>query len=200
MISKRILSVLGGAGLAGLLAAGIVGARSEDALTSSLTTRAVAAETARVVRVIDADTYVLLSGATTYRLRLLGVDAPEHDQAFGPQATDSVRQLLIPGRVVRVAKAGLDLYGRTLGAVLLPTATGAAAGRPVPLDSLLVARGWAWACDPDRKVAARAAQQAAAQRAGRGLWKCGAVGPVPPQVWRGFTHQNKRRYGAGCSW
>ena len=200
MTSKRIFSVLGGAGLAGLLAAGIVGARSEDALTSSFTTRAVAAEAARVVRVIDADTYVLLSGATTYRLRLLGVDAPEHDQAFGPQATDSVRRLLVPGRVVRVAKAGRDLYGRTLGAVLLPTAAGAAADRAVALDSLLVARGWVWAYDPNRRVAGRAAQQVAAQRAGRGLWKCGVAAAVPPQVWRGFNYQNKRRYGAGCSW
>ena len=200
MTSKRIFSVLGGAGLAGLLAAGIVGARCEDALTSSFTTRAVAAEAARVVRVIDADTYVLLSGATTYRLRLLGVDAPEHDQAFGPQATDSVRRLLVSGRVVRVAKAGRDLYGRTLGAVLLPTLTGAGAGRAVALDSLLVARGWAWAFDPNRRVAGRAAQQVAAQRAGRGLWKCGVATAVPPQVWRGFNYQNKRRYGAGCSW
>lgn len=76
---------------------------------------AAAAEAARVVRVIDADTYIMLSGSTTYRLRLLGVDAPEHDQAFGLQATDSVTRLLAPGRVVLVARTGMDLYGRTLG-------------------------------------------------------------------------------------
>ena len=198
MTSKRIFSVLGGAGLAGLLAAGCLGTRTDDHRALSFTARtAAAAEAARVVRVIDADTYIMLSGATTYQLRLLGVDAPEHDQAFGPQATDSVRRLLVPGRVVRVTKAGLDLYGRTLGAVLLPTSTGTPA---VPLDSVLVVRGWAWAYDPNRRVAGRAVQQVAAQRAGRGLWKCGAVGPVPPQVWRGFNYQNKRRYGAGCSW
>lgn len=168
---------------------------------ASLTSRAaVAAEAARVVRVIDADTYIVLSGSSTFRLRLLGVDAPEHDQAFGPQATDSVARLLTPGRVVLVAKSGLDLYGRTLGAVLLPTSTVAAAGRPVPLDSLLVARGWAWAYDPDRAVAGRAAQQAAAQRAGRGLWRCGAPAAVPPKLWRSFDAKNKRRYRGGCSW
>ena len=198
MTSKRIFSVLGGAGL---LAAGCLGTRTDDYRASTFTAHvASAAEAARVVRVIDADTYIMLSGATTYRLRLLGTDAPEHDQAFGSQATNSVRRLLAPGRVVRVARAGMDLYGRTLGAVLLPTATGAAAGRPVPLDSLLVVRGWAWACDPNRRVAGRAAQQVAAQRAGRGLWKCGVAAAVPPQVWRGFNYQNKRRYGAGCSW
>ena len=89
---------------------------------------------ARVVRVIDADTYLLLADSKTFRLRLLGVDAPEHDQAFGAQATDSVAQLLAPARVVLVVRAGVDLYGRTLGAVRLPMAAGPA----LALDSLLV--------------------------------------------------------------
>jgi endonuclease YncB( thermonuclease family) len=142
----------------------------------------------------------MLSGSTTYRLRLLGVDAPEEDQAFGPQATDSVARLLAPGRVVLVARAGLDLYGRTLGAVLIPTATVAAAGRAVPLDSLMVVRGWAWAYDPNRTVAGRAQQQKTAQRAGRGLWKCGAAGAVSPKLWRSFNSEIKRRYRVGCTW
>ncbi|MFD1469869.1 thermonuclease family protein [Hymenobacter caeli] len=201
MVRKRVISVLVGVGLAGALAAGCVGTRSDDFSALSLTGRAAAAaEAARVVRVVDADTYILLSGSSTYRLRLLGVDAPEHDQAFGPQATDSVARLLAPGRVVLVAKAGLDLYGRTLGMVLLPTSTVAATGRPVPLDSLLVMRGWAWAFDPNRTVAARAAQQVAAQQAGRGLWKCGAAGAVPPKLWRSFNATIKRRYQGTCTW
>ncbi|WP_345120194.1 thermonuclease family protein [Hymenobacter antarcticus] len=191
--------VLAAAGLA--LLAGCVGLRGDELPAASFTARAAAAaEAARVVRVIDADTYIMLSGSTTYRLRLLGVDAPEQDQAFGPQATDSVARLLTPGRVVLVARAGLDLYGRTLGAVLLPTATVAAAGRSVPLDSLLVVRGWAWAFDPNRMVAERAAQQIVAQRAGRGLWKCGVSQAVPPKLWRSFNSEIKRRYRVGCTW
>ena len=190
-----------GLGLAGALAVGCLSSQRETGAPLSLTARAaLAAEAARVVRVIDADTYIMFSGATTYWLRLLGVDAPEQDQAFGPQATDSVARLLAPGRVVLVARAGMDLYGRTLGAVLLPVATVAAAGRPVPLDSLLVVRGWAWACDPDRKVAARAAQQADAQRARRGLWKCGVRRAVTPKTWRSFDSEIKRRYRVGCTW
>jgi len=187
--------------LVGALVAGCLSNQREMGAPQSLTVRAAAAaEVARVVRVIDADTYIMLSGATTYRLRLLGADAPEQDQAFGPQATDSVARLLPAGRVVLVARAGLDRYGRTLGAVLLPVATVAAAGRPVPLDSLLVVRGWAWACDPDCKVAGRAQQQVAAQRAGRGLWKCGVSQAVPPQRWRSFNSEIKRRYRVGCTW
>ena len=175
MNGRQTILRVGELALVGALVAGCLSGQRETAAPLSLTVRAAAAaEAARVVRVIDADTYIMQSGSTTYRLRLLGADAPEQDQAFGPQATDSVARLLAPGRVVLVARAGMDLYGRTLGAVLLPVA---AAGRPVPLDSLLVVRGWAWACDPDRKVAARAAQQADAQRARRGLWNAVCAAP-----------------------
>lgn len=201
MKGKRSILVLGAAAFAAGLAAGCLGTRSDDFPVASLTVRAAAAaEAARVVRVIDGDTYIVLSGAGTYRLRLLGVDAPEAGQPFGAQATDSVARLLAPGRVVLVARAGLDLYGRTLGAVLLPVSTVAAAGRAVPLDSLLVVRGWAWAFDPNRTVAGRTQQQVAAQRAGLGLWKCGAAGAVPPQLWRSFNAKIKRRYQGTCTW
>ncbi len=201
MNTKRTILRVGEMALVGALVAGCLSSQREMGAPLSFTARAAAAaEAARVVRVIDADTYIMLSGSTTYRLRLLGVDAPEQDQAFGPQATDSVARLLTPGRVVLVARAGLDLYGRTLGAVLLPTGTVAAAGRAVPLDSLLVARGWGWAFDPNRVVAGRAAQQTAAQRAGLGLWKCGVSQAVSPKLWRSFDSEIKRRYRVGCTW
>lgn len=151
-------------------------------------------EMARVTRVVDGDTYEVLAGGQVLRVRLLGVDAPEHDQAFGPQATDSATALL-RGRLVRLQRHGLDLYGRTLGKLRLPSnGTGGA------VDSLLVVRGWAWAFDPSHVAAERLPEQAAAQRAGRGLWKCGVDGTLPPKVWRGFTAKIKRRYGVGCTW
>lgn len=151
-------------------------------------------ETGRVVRVVDGDTYDVLTGGQRVRVRLLGVDAPEHDQAFGPQATDSVDRLL-RGQLVGLTRRGVDLYGRTLATVRLPGASGL-----VPLDSLLVVRGWAWAWDPKRRVAGRAAQQAAAVAGGRGLWKCGTESALRPSQWRTFNYQNKRRYGVGCTW
>ena len=153
-------------------------------------------ETGRVVRVVDGDTYDVLAGGVVYRMRLLGVDAPEPDQPFGHQAGDSVARLLGPQRLVQLTRRGLDLYGRTLATVQLPVAKGPA----LALDSLLVVRGWAWAWDPKHRVAGRCAQQAAAVAGRRGLWKCGAVGVLTPRQWRQFNYKNKRRYGVGCTW
>ena len=101
-----------------------------------------------------------------------------------------------PQRLVQLTRRGLDLYGRTLATVRLPVTNGPA----LALDSLLVVRGWAWAWDPKRRVAGRAAQQAAAVTGRRGLWKCGAVGVLTPRQWRKFNYKNKRRYGVGCTW
>ena len=158
------------------------------------------AESSRVVRVVDGDTYDVLAGGVRYRVRLLArrvpVDAPEPDQPFGHQAGDSVARLLGPQRLVWLTRRGLDLYGRTLATVQLPVAKGPA----LALDSLLVVRGWAWAWDPKRRVAGRTAQQVAAVAGRRGLWKCGAVGVLTPRQWRTFNYQNKRRYGVGCTW
>ena len=153
-------------------------------------------ETGRVVRVVDGDTYDVLARSVVYRVRLLGVDAPEPDQPFGHQAADSVARLLGTKRKVLLTRQGADLYGRTLASVRLPVAGGPA----LALDSLLVVRGWAWAWDPKHRVAGRAAQQVAAVTARRGLWKCGAVGVLTPRQWRQFNYKNKRRYGVGCTW
>ncbi len=155
-----------------------------------------AAEPGRVVRVLDGDTYEVLTGGQPVRVRLRGVDAPELSQPFGREAADSVT-LLLRGQQVWLTRQGIDLYGRTLAGLRVVTPA-----RPggVALDSLLVVRGWAWAWDPTRRVAGRVAEQASAQRAGRGLWKCGVGGVVPPHVWRGFKAEIKRRYRGGCTW
>ena len=151
-----------------------------------------AGEAGRVLRVVDGDTYDVLTGGQVLRVRLLGVDAPELGQPFGAQVADSVTRLLLR-QPVRLARRGTDLYGRTLGTLTLPAAGGQRA-----LDSLLVVRGWAWAWDPNHRVVGRATEQAAAEQAGRGLWKCGDA--IPPKLWRSFDARNKRRYRGSCTW
>ena len=203
-IIARVLLLLAGTGAAAVGAlqfaprscAGPVRELPISGLVKVATPVALAAESGRVVRVVDGDTYDMLAGGTVYRVRLLGVDAPEPDQPFGHQAGDSVARLLGPQRRVRLTRRGVDLYGRTLATVRLPVDNGPA----LALDSLLVVRGWAWAWDPKRRVAGRATQQAAAVAGRRGLWKCGAVGVLTPRQWRKFNYKNKRRYGVGCTW
>ena len=186
--SGWLLSVAAGFGMSYVPTLGLNG--------SGASTVPPVAETGRVVRVIDGDTYDVLVEGIKHRVRLLGVDAPELDQPFGKRAVDSVARLLRPAQPVLLTRYGVDLYGRELGAVRLPVA-----GKPaLALDSLLVVRGWAWAWDPKHKVAGRAAQQASALEKRRGLWKCGAVGVLTPQQWRRFNYKNKRRYGVGCIW
>lgn len=153
-----------------------------------------AAELGRVVRVIDGDTYDVLSCGRVLRVRLTGADAPELGQPFGRQVADSVARHLTPRRLVRLTLHGRDLYGRTLATVVLLPASGKAPA--VALDSLLVARGWAWAWAPRHKVPRLAAVQQSAQRQGRGLWRCSPA--VPPSIWRNLSAAGKRRYGEGC--
>jgi len=211
-ITARVGLTLSGAALAAATAVGLapggcnrglerelVAQGSRPALFRAMLASGPAWETGRVVRVIDGDTYELLVDGNLVRLRLLGADAPETSQPFGQQATDSARALL-QGRLVSLQRQGTDLYGRTLGAVRVPVASRWPAPAAVALDSVLVARGWAWAFDPNHAQAARASQQLAAQRAGRGLWKCGESQTVPPKVWRGLNAQNKRRYAGSCAW
>ena len=186
--SGWLLLVAAGFGLGKGATLALTGARPSTVVPSQ--------ESGRVVRVVDADTYDVLARGVVYRVRLLGVDAPEPDQPFGHQAGDSVARLLRPERPVLLGRRGVDLYGRTLATVRLPVADGPA----LALDSLLVVRGWAWAWDPKHRVAGRAAQQTAAVAARRGLWKCGAVGVLTPRQWRQFNYKNKRRYGVGCTW
>ena len=168
-----------------------------NGLMSGTAPAAPKAESGRVVRVVDADTYDVLAGGLRYRVRLLGVDAPELDQPFGHQASDSVTRLVERQPLVWLTRRGTDLYGRTLATVRLRSATN---GPALALDSLLVVRGWAWAWDPKHRVAGRTAQQASAVAGRRGLWKCGAVGVLTPRQWRQFNYKNKRRYGVGCTW
>lgn len=183
------LVAVGFLALSVMLTGSSAAAGSPDSGTDKLRT-----ETGRVVRVIDGDTYDVLSGGRVLRVRLTGADAPELGQPYGRQVADSVRQLLTPRQLVALTLHGQDLYGRTLATVALLPGTGKRLA--VALDSLLVARGWAWAWAPRHKVPRLAAVQQQAQRQGRGLWHCSPA--VPPAIWRKLSAAGKRRYASDC--
>src|SRR4051812_24885439 len=84
---------------------------------------------ARVVRVVDGDTFIAARAGREVRVRLIGVDSPETVkpdwpvECWGPRASRLTHRLLPVGARVRAAyESGgrLDQYGRDLWGVWLP--------------------------------------------------------------------------------
>ena len=65
------------------------------------------------------DTSEVLYDYHAERIRLRGIDCPEHGQAFGTRAKQALSALVF-GRDVILQTHGQDKYGRTLAVVLLP--------------------------------------------------------------------------------
>ncbi|MGB9128196.1 MAG: thermonuclease family protein [Thiobacillus sp.] len=123
-----------------------------------------------VVRIVDGDTLDVLVANRPVRVRLAQIDAPERRQAYGTRARQALSAMIFR-RVVTVADAGADSYGRQLGTIFVAGAN---------INAAMVGRGMAWAYRQyltDRSLI-RLEQQTRAAR--RGLW--GDPAPVAP--WR----------------
>lgn len=77
-----------------------------------------------LLQVIDGDSVrirVVRPGARSRRtneVRLVEIDAPEHDQPFGQDAERALREI-VRGKRLWMYDFGLDLYGRSLGVLLV---------------------------------------------------------------------------------
>ena len=137
----------------------------------------------KVLRVVDGDTYQVLLYGKKQMIRVLNVDAPELNQAFGLKAKDSLTNL-IQDKTISIEVIKTDLYGRLIAKVSF---------QGKALDSLLVANGWAWCyAKYNRNEMLPELQQMAIQSA-KGLWQCQQA--VPPWIWRKMNLRNKRLYG-----
>lgn len=137
----------------------------------------------RIVGVADGDTVTLLDDTNTqWKIRLMGIDAPEKKQAFGQKSKESLSALLF-NKQVQVEFNKRDKYGRTVGKILVD-------GVDANLEQ--VKSGMAWHYKQyereqpaeDRTKYAQAEEQARAAK--RGLWV--DPDPTPPWDWR---HQQK---------
>lgn len=76
-----------------------------------------------VTRVVDGDTLRARIGASTERVRLIGIDSPERGECYSMRASALLR-LLALGRVVRLlgdaTQDARDRFGRLLAYVVLP--------------------------------------------------------------------------------
>lgn len=132
---------------------------------------------------------VLDAQSKQHRVRLLGIDAPEKEQAFGPAARQKLSALIF-GKMVAVKYQKMDRNGRPLGKVLLGTTD-------VNLEMLKAGLAWYYANDrdlpeTDRPLYVNAERDARA--AGRGLWQ--DEGPVPPWEFRQARRQQQQQPGA----
>ncbi|GBE22839.1 thermonuclease precursor [bacterium BMS3Bbin01] len=73
---------------------------------------------ATVLRVIDGDTLIVRQQGEEITVRLIGVNAPEHDECYGSQATQALRHMVDGRTVILVTDTEtFDQYGRLLAYV-----------------------------------------------------------------------------------
>jgi micrococcal nuclease len=126
----------------------------------------------RVVAVDDGDTVRVRRGQGDVRIRIFGIDAPEATQAYGPEARELTRRLLL-GQTVVVSMKDVDQYGRVVAALSVE-------GRDV--GPALIAAGAAWNYAQFSQDEQYATLEAAARTARRGLWQ--GADPTPPWLFR----------------
>ncbi|WP_029146992.1 thermonuclease family protein [Methylophilus sp. 5] len=134
-----------------------------------------------LVNVIDGDTVIIRDNNLTYHLRLLDIDAPERQQAFGIQSRRSLKQLC-EHTSISVHLQGRDLYGRTLGHLYCNN---------TDASQSQIALGMAWFNARYSKRLELDALQRQAQQQRLGLWQ--DADPMPPWQWRKQYGQYYRR-------
>ncbi|MBI4964776.1 MAG: thermonuclease family protein [Desulfomonile tiedjei] len=88
----------------------------------------------KVVEVHDGDTISVMHFGRAERIRLFGVDCPEHDQDFGTRASQFTADFAF-GKIAQVLPADRDEYGRTVAWVSVEGKS---------LNKELVRAGLAW--------------------------------------------------------
>ena len=126
---------------------------------------------ASVVGVQDGDSLTVMRERQRVRVRLVGIDAPEHKQPYGDQSRKSLTTLCWKKKA-SIAWVEKDSHQRLLGRV---NCSG------VDANAEQVRRGLAWASPLARDREMNALQDAA-RRARKGLWADAA--PVKPWEWR----------------
>lgn len=133
----------------------------------------------RVVSIADGDTVTVLDATNTqWKIRLMGIDAPEKKMPFGQRSKDNLSDLVF-NKQVSVEYSKQDRYGRTVGKILFN-------GIDANLEQIKAGMAWHYKQyqreqSPNERVIYTEAEEMA--RAGRkGLWI--DAEPTPPWDWR----------------
>lgn len=139
----------------------------------------------RVVGIADGDTVTVLDATNTqFKIRLMGIDAPEKKQAFWQNSKEHLSQMVF-NKQVSVEYTKKDKYGRTVGKVIVD-------GVDANLEQ--VKAGLAWHYKQYQReqsaedIAVYVLAEELARNESKGLWA--DAEPVPPWEWR---RQQKRQ-------
>lgn len=143
-----------------------------------------------VVGVSDGDTITILDKyKQQHKIRVAGIDAPEHAQPFGQRAKENLSRLVFR-QEVEIVGDGTDRYNRIVGKVMVasPDCREIWCPRIEDAGRRQIEAGLAWwyrRYSREQSSADRVAYEAAEQQArtGRaGLWS--DRDPTPPWEWR----------------
>ena len=145
----------------------------------------------RVTRVQDGDSLIVRPSSgchqTEIRLRLYGIDAPEHDQQYGDEARDYLRSLLRGENDLEVEPKDTDRYGRLVGVLYFRRE-----GRGRSVNRMMVEQGMArWYSRYGGQELGLERAEREARRHRRGIWSSG--GQVAP--WDHRREQRQRSEG-----
>ena len=127
----------------------------------------------KVIGVLDGDTIEVLKDKAPVRIRLYGIDCPEHDQDFGTRAKQFTSDKVF-GKTVEVVPVEKDRYARQVAKIYID-------GKY--LNQMIVAEGLAWwykryaPKDVDLKDT-----EDEARSSNKGLWS--HPNPIPPWKFR----------------
>ena len=130
-----------------------------------------------VIRVVDGDTLVVQLSSGPIRVRLYGIDAPEHNQPGGREATAELTSL-VSGERVQLEPINQDRYSRMVARVLR--------GRlDVNAEMIHLGDAWVYRHYLRREDRGWCGLESEARRAHRGLWADRDA--VPPWDFRHHT-------------
>lgn len=115
----------------------------------------------KVVKVVDGDTIVVRHNGVNYRIRMLGIDAPEYHQPYGKESRRALDRQ-VGGRWVTVRYDEKDRYDRYLGTVYYRN-------RNINVNLLRNGQAWVYKYHRDNHELMRHENAARQQRLG--LWR-----------------------------
>ncbi|MCL2892249.1 thermonuclease family protein [Brenneria tiliae] len=123
----------------------------------------------KVVKVVDGDTLLVRRNGADYRIRMLGIDAPEYRQPYGKESRRALDRR-VGGKRVTIWYEEKDRYGRYLGTVYY---------RNNNINLELLRNGQAWVYRDYRNDRELMSRENAARRQRLGLWRT----PDPQAPW-----------------